>query len=141
MYENGDGVARDPAEASRCYRRMADLGYPPGQWKTGLRYASGEGVEKDPAEALKWHRKAADQGYAYAEFAVGQMYENGLGVAKDDIEALAWYNLSPKSGGSDETNHRDRLERVLGPEAAQQARRRADELRKEIQARNPPPAN
>ncbi len=99
------------------------------------------GSKKDPVEALKWYRKVADQGYAYADFAVGQMYQNGLGVAKDDIEALAWYNLAPNSGGSDKTNHRDRLERALGPEAAQQARRRADELRKEIQAGNPPPAN
>jgi TPR repeat protein len=60
------------------------------------------------------------------------MYEHGDGVMKDEVEALAWYNLAPTSGLADQTNHRDRLERALGPQASSAARSRAEELRQQI---------
>jgi TPR repeat protein len=132
MYSNGDGVERDLAEGARWVRRVAELGFPYAETALAGRYLDGEGVERDPVEALKWMRKAAEQGYAFAEYSMGKMYEEGTGTQKDPIEALAWYNLAPTSGLADHTNHRELLEAQLGPEAAQEARRRATVLRAHI---------
>jgi hypothetical protein len=76
--------------------------------------------------------KAALQGHTFAQFTVGTLYEQGQGIPKDEIEALAWYNLSPTNCLDEKINHRDRLERTLGPEAATEARNRAEKLRQKI---------
>ncbi|HVU16460.1 MAG TPA: tetratricopeptide repeat protein [Candidatus Didemnitutus sp.] len=132
MYQNGDGVARDPAEAARWDRKSAEMGHTSGELALGWRYTDGDGVPKDLAVAFGWYLKAALQGASFAQYKLGDMYEHGLGVPADEVEALAWYNLSPTSGLADQTNHRDRLERQLGPDVARQAQRRADDLRKQI---------
>ena len=62
MYANGEGVARDYAEAVRWYRKAAEQGHAVAQNKLGVRYARGEGVARDYAEAVRWYRKAAEQG-------------------------------------------------------------------------------
>jgi hypothetical protein len=62
MYEEGDGVAKNEAEAVNWYRKSSALGYEYGQFALGQMYAEGRGVAKDEAEALNWYRKAAHQG-------------------------------------------------------------------------------
>jgi TPR repeat protein len=54
MYASGRGVARDPAEAARCYCRAADLGLASAQYELGTAYASGLGVPQGPAAAYEW---------------------------------------------------------------------------------------
>ncbi len=63
MYDNGQGVLQDYAEAVKWYRLAADQGM--------LRHnpilghvREGQGVPQDYAEAVKWYRLAADQGDA-----------------------------------------------------------------------------
>jgi len=48
------GFARDFAEAARWYRRVADGGYPPAQYRLGQFYAGGLGVEQDDVQAYVW---------------------------------------------------------------------------------------
>jgi formylglycine-generating enzyme required for sulfatase activity len=62
MYANGDGVPKDSAEAVRWYRKSADQGDRPAQFKLGLMYANGDGVPKDEIEALAWMGVAAASG-------------------------------------------------------------------------------
>ena len=90
MYDNGQGVPQDVAEAVKWYRLAADQGYAMAQYNLGVMYDNGQGVPQDDAEALKWYRLAADQGQADAQFNLGVMYYNGQGVPKDLIEAYAW---------------------------------------------------
>jgi TPR repeat protein len=62
MYQNGQGIPKDDAEAIKWYRKAADQGYAEAQTYLGTMYQDGQGVPKDDVEAVKWYRKAADQG-------------------------------------------------------------------------------
>jgi len=79
MYDEGDGVPEDDAEAVKWYRKAADQGLAEAQSNLGLMYANGKGVPEDDAEAVKWYREAADQGLAGAQTNLGLMYANGRG--------------------------------------------------------------
>jgi hypothetical protein len=59
MYQNGNGVPQDDAEAVKWYRKAAE-GY----------------------------RKEAEQGNMYYQYALGEMYQKGDGVPQDDTEAV-----------------------------------------------------
>jgi len=134
MYQYGEGVPRDAAEALKWYRKAADQGYALAQNNLGVMYANGNGVPRDAAEAIKWYRKAADQGIAQAQFNLGLMYANGNGVPKDAAEAYPWYNLASIFLG-DARKRRDELEKSLTPEQKARAQQRSIELHKEIEER------
>ena len=62
MYESGDGVRQNNAEAAaRWYRKAAEQGVPGAQSSLGLLYFSGEGVPQDYAQAYKWLYLAAER--------------------------------------------------------------------------------
>ena len=67
MYDIGEGVPENNAEAVKWYRKAADQGHASAQCNLGLMYDNGEGVPENDAEAVKWYRKAADQGHAKAQ--------------------------------------------------------------------------
>ena len=75
MYDNGDGVPENDAEAVRWYRLAAEQGYASGQYNLGLMYDLGEGIPEDDAEAVRWYRLAAEQGNASAQYNLGNMYD------------------------------------------------------------------
>ena len=66
-YANGEGVKQDFAEAVKWFRKAAEQGLAPAQFRLGCLYDDGKGVEKDRQEAIKWWRKAAKQGNADAQ--------------------------------------------------------------------------
>ncbi|KAI9348458.1 TPR repeat protein [Zopfochytrium polystomum] len=66
MYLNGEGVAKDDAEAARWFRKAAKRGLACGQRNLGVLCLEGRGVRRDPFEARKWLEKAAEQGDATA---------------------------------------------------------------------------
>ena len=45
-YANGDGVAKDSAEAVKWYRKAVEQGYAPAQSNPGVMYANGEAFRK-----------------------------------------------------------------------------------------------
>jgi uncharacterized protein len=92
MYDRGQCVLEDRAEAAKWYRKAADQGLPQAEFNLGLMYAKGQAVAKDNTEALKWLRKSGEQGYAEAQSLLGVMYYLGQGVAKDDVEGIKWLN-------------------------------------------------
>ena len=77
MYDNGEGVPENDAEAVRWYRLAAEQGYASGQYNLGLMYDLGEGIPEDDAEAVRWYRLAAEQGNASAQYNLGNIYFNG----------------------------------------------------------------
>jgi TPR repeat protein len=94
MYEIGQGVPKDEAEAVRWMRKAADQGDAHAQTILGAWYTYGICVPQDYAEAVRWYRKAADQGYADAQLELGDVYADGdiiLGIPKDDAERHRWY--------------------------------------------------
>jgi TPR repeat protein len=62
MYETGEGVPRDDAQAVSWYRKAADAGEMVAMYGLGDMYENGRGVPKDYAQALSWYRKAAAAG-------------------------------------------------------------------------------
>jgi hypothetical protein len=71
MYDTGEGVAEDDAEAVKWYRKAAEQGHEDAQFILGVAYVTGEGVAENDAEAAKWFRKAAEQGHAEAQYTLG----------------------------------------------------------------------
>ncbi len=98
MYDNGEGVAENDAEAIRWYRKGAEQGYARAQYLLGTMYENGEGVTENDTEATGWYRKAAEQGYARAQHYLGTMYDFGKGVTENDTEAVRWYRKAAEQG-------------------------------------------
>ena len=98
MYDSGEGVRQDYAEALKWYRKAAEQGLVEAQFYLGLMYYSGQGVQQDYAEALKWYRKAIERGNASAQFFLGLMYYSGEGVREDYAEAVKWYRKAAEQG-------------------------------------------
>ena len=61
MYDRGQGVKQDSAEAVRWYRRSANQGNAEAQFNLGLMYHIGRGVTQDYVQALLWLNLAASR--------------------------------------------------------------------------------
>lgn len=61
MYEKGEGVPEDYAEAVKWYRLAAEQGRADAQYALGIKYAKGKGVPQDYVEAHKWLNLAASR--------------------------------------------------------------------------------
>jgi TPR repeat protein len=107
MYNNGNGVLQDYAEALKWFRLAAEQGYASAQYNLGDMYRKGNGVLQDYAEAVKWWRLAAEQGYASAQYNLGVMYFNGDGVLQDNIRAHMWFNIASANGVEKAGERRD----------------------------------
>jgi len=113
MYEEGQGVLQDYAEAVKWYRLAAEQDDVVAQYNLGFMYEMGKGVLQDYAEAVKWYRLAADQGDASAQTNLGFMYEDGQGVLQDNIKAHMWYNLAAANGYKNADEWRDKLAALM----------------------------
>ena len=101
MYEQGQGVRQDYAQAVQWYRRAAEQGYADAQVNLGLMYANGQGVRQDYTQAVQWCRRAAEQGHAGAQFNLGVMYAEGRGVRQDLALAQEWFGKACQNGDQD----------------------------------------
>ena len=66
MYEHGEGVRQDYAEAVRWYRKAAEQEYAEAQNNLGVMYANGYGVPRDKILAKEWILKACVNHYQKA---------------------------------------------------------------------------
>ena len=62
MYEEGQGVRQDYAQAVQWYRKAAEQGLAEAQYNLGVMYAKGEGVRQNYKIAKEWFGKACDNG-------------------------------------------------------------------------------
>jgi TPR repeat protein len=60
IYQKGQGVTVDYANAAKWYRSAASLGNQPAMFNLGVIYEQGLGVPADAEEARKWYAKAAE---------------------------------------------------------------------------------
>jgi hypothetical protein len=62
MYESGQGVPQDYAEAVRWYRLAAEQGHARAQGNLGVMYDNGQGVPQDIVLAHMWFNIASANG-------------------------------------------------------------------------------
>ena len=62
MYDKGQGVRQDYAQAVQWYRKAAEQGLAEAQYNLGVMYAKGEGVRQNYKIAKEWFGKACDNG-------------------------------------------------------------------------------
>ena len=129
--------AATPVADVGSIRAQAEAGDARAQTELGLRYIDGSGVAKDYAQAIEWLRKAALQGDAQGQLELGVMYVNGEGIREDLREGYAWYVLSSQQGNPTAKEYLQDLDRSLTPSQRDQARARAGELAKSIEAAKP----
>jgi hypothetical protein len=130
LYENGLGVPADGAEAVRWYRRAAEQNDRQAQAYLAEMYAQGLGVERDDREALHWYRAAAERGHAASQYNVGLFYATGRGTAPSDVQAVAWITVAEENGAP-KTDLLGRLEQHMGAGSLREARRLADDVRRQ----------
>jgi len=100
MYEGGEGVTQDYAQADAWYRKAAEQGHSGAQYTIGVNYDLGDGVMQDYAQAAFWYRKAAERGNPNAQQCLGQLYESGEGVPQDYVQAEYWYRKAAEQGNN-----------------------------------------
>src|SRR5690606_40540771 len=70
------GVRQDLAEAGAWYRKAAEQGHEPAQYRLARAYERGQGVEQDPVKAYAWMYAAARNNETRALKALNAMREN-----------------------------------------------------------------
>lgn len=105
MYQEGQGVAPDDAEAARWYRKAAAQGDPQAQARLGWMHLRGRGVPRNDDAALDWFLRAAGAGNASGQDALGVMYRDGRGVYRDDARAVGWFRAAALQGDASAQEH------------------------------------
>jgi TPR repeat protein len=98
MYEHGEGVTQDYAEAVAWYRKAAQQGSDSAMHRLGLMYENGEHVPQDYAAAAQWFYGAAKQGDHVAQGKLGYLFYTGQGVTQDYHAAFSWFLLAVQAG-------------------------------------------
>jgi TPR repeat protein len=89
MYQDGNGVGRDPAEAARWYRLAADQGHEDAQYNLALMYEAGNGMPQDYVEAYIWYSLATANGIALADEGRNQLAQKMTADEIEEAERLA----------------------------------------------------
>ncbi len=100
-YSNGEGVAKNDAEAVEWFTLAAKAGNSSAMLSLGGLYLLGnDGVEQSDEDAAKWFQKAADLKNAAAIYDLGKLYEDGQGVPRNMDKAKELYLESAKLGNA-----------------------------------------
>jgi TPR repeat protein len=100
LYENGDGVQKNMAEAARWYAKGASMGECRSEAAIGSFYEAGNQVPDNWITAAQWYQKSAAQSCKAGESRLGRAYEYGIGVPIDLGEATGWYDKAASQGDS-----------------------------------------
>ena len=98
MYEQGDGIVKNPHRAIRWYVKSAESGYNDADYALGELFERGDLLSKNYSEARRWYRKGAESGHADSQMKLGLMLHEGRGGKRDSIEGLAWLDVARNSG-------------------------------------------
>jgi TPR repeat protein len=100
MFENGDGLALDSAQAAQWYLKAAQLGDAAGEAAVGQLYEAGNQVNENWDTAAQWYMRSAQQGNRMGEFRLGRAYHYGVGLPLDLGAAEQWYDKAAAQGDS-----------------------------------------
>ena len=89
IYNGGDGVTRDYAEAAKWFRMAAEQGHASAQFYVGLMYRDGQGVARNYAHAYMWLSLATAQNYAKARQALDDLEKKVTPQQRDEAQRMA----------------------------------------------------
>ena len=99
LYENGDGVDANGAQAIELLKRAAQQGDPLAMYNLALHYKDGTNdVKRDVAQAAEWFAKAAESGSVSAMVELGDALINGRGQAQNPRRGLEWLQRAADAG-------------------------------------------
>lgn len=98
MYDEGTGVAKDPARARFYYEMAVQAKFAPAMVNLAAQYERGDGTAVDYGKALSLYQQAADLGEARAINKLGMFNEKGLGMAANPTQARAYYEKAAATG-------------------------------------------
>ncbi len=98
LYDTGEGVHQDRAEALRWYKRAAALGDAAAMFNIAVSYDSGTGATQDRAEAARWYARAAALHHGRAEYNLALMDESGDGVRRNPEAARRLFQAAARDG-------------------------------------------
>lgn len=101
MYEYGEGVPKDAAQALIWLKKAADQGNASAQFKVGYLYDIGEGVPQDRETAKQWYKKSLITSQGREGVTAGELFLNGNGVPKDIPTGLKWIERGAQYGDMD----------------------------------------
>jgi uncharacterized protein len=98
MYDLGQGVPQNFAEALKWYARAANQGNAIARNDLGVMYLEGKGTTQNVVEAARWITLSANQGYAKAQMNLGFLYNDGNGLPRNPIYAIYWLRKAAEQG-------------------------------------------
>ena len=99
LYENGDGVDANGAQAIELLKRAAQQGDPLAMYNLALHYKDGTNdVKRDVAQAAEWFAKSAESGSVSAMVELGDALINGRGQAQNPRRGLEWLQRAADAG-------------------------------------------
>lgn len=98
MYDFGEGIPENDAEAVKWWTAAAEQGHRPSQLILGMKYRIGDGIAHDYALARHWLLRAAAQGDGLAAKHLGFMHLLGEGVPRDRAAAVNWLGRAAARG-------------------------------------------
>mgnify|MGYP001355637682 CR=1 FL=1 len=98
LYQRGQGVPRDYAQARAWFEKAAAQGLPGAMYNMGMLYLRGYGVPVDATRAAAWLEKAAALEEPEAQFYLGLLHYRGEGVPKDLAVAAYWFEKAAAAG-------------------------------------------
>ncbi len=87
MYEFGDGVAKNDAQAFKLLTVGAAAGILPAETDLGELYFTGQGVAQDSYQGIVWSVRAGEKGAPVALIHIGREYANGTALPKNAAKA------------------------------------------------------
>lgn len=98
LYEKGQHIPQNTAEAVRLYTLSAEQDNDFAAYRLGKLYLGGEGILKDVEAAIRWLTFAADRKNPFAEYALGVLYLKREDVPKNVFKALEYLKRSAGQG-------------------------------------------
>jgi len=98
MYEKGESLPENQAEATRWWSLAAAAGDRDAQVALAFKLINAQGVPQDLARAQHLCADATKDNNERAQYCLGYLYQRGLGVNHDAKKARTWYTLASEKG-------------------------------------------
>ncbi|WP_420405662.1 tetratricopeptide repeat protein [Nisaea sp.] len=129
LYQIGQGVPKDLAEARKWFGAASDAGLREAEFNYAIMLETGTGGDRDPEEAARLYEIAAGKGVRQAFLPLGILYARGEGVERDLIEALKWLILAEKADADGVRQAMNTVRAALDDKDQAEAALRADRWR------------